>query len=143
MEGLADVVKEGAQEDEDDTGGSEQCDGDTERDNLSNFSPCRLLCYDHVGIPDWIPELRVEALNHHPGQTQSLAHKYCVDCEVDYQDKPGRTLTLTHHYNVTPVTINVVPQPNIRIKTLLVAKTMAKEGFLNFILGPDLGLDWT
>ena len=89
-------MKETAEEDEDDAGGAEQCDGDTEGNKQSNFRPSSLLRYEHVGIPDLISELRVETFNHHPGQTQPLADKYCVDCEVDYQQKPCRTLTLTH-----------------------------------------------
>ena len=84
-------MKETAEEDEDNTGGAEQCDRDTEGNKQSNFGPSSLLRYDHVGIPDLISELRVETLDHHPGQTQPLPDKYCVDCEVDYQHEPGRS----------------------------------------------------
>ena len=83
MERLENVLEEGPEEDNDHAGDSQQSDGDTDRDDVSDRGSCRLLCYDHVGVPALGLVLRTEVLNHRPAQAQSLSNKDGIESEVN------------------------------------------------------------
>ena len=102
------VLEEGAAEDDDDTAGAEQGDGDAGGDEVPGADTRGLLCNDHVGVAAlggrgefqpvsvstsyesyFLPELRPHPLHHHPAVAEPLPHEDRVEGEVEDEAEAG------------------------------------------------------